>query len=188
MPDPYQNLPVAVRRRLMVLVSLAAIVIMIVFGWLGAPLTTPAAPLGMVSFQLARTPQQWQAILASWEARTQLIVAFCLGADYLFMPVYALAITLADRWAGQALRQRGWPLASLGVPLVWGVWLAALLDAVENAGQTALLLGNAHPSLPGFIWIVAVLKYALVFIGLTYAFFGVAAWLVSGANARSSPA
>lgn len=182
MPDPYSNLPVSLRRRLMLIASLVSILILIVFGWLGAPLTTPAAPMGMVSFQLARTPHQLQAVLSSWDITTQLIAAFCLGLDYLFMSAYALAISLADRWAGEVLRARRWPFASLGIPLIWGVWLAALLDAVENAAQAAMLFGRAEAFLPGFTWLVALLKFGLVFIGLTYAFFGLAARLVSDSH------
>lgn len=178
MPDPYLNLPIFVRRRLMLFASLVSAVILVIFGWLGAPLTTPAAPLGMVSFQLARTSPQVQAVLSSWDTATQFIAAFCLGLDYLFMPAYALAISLADRWAGEVLRARRWPFASLGVSLIWGMWLAALLDALENAAQAAMLFGSANSLLPGFTWFVAVLKFGLVFIGLTYAFFGLAARLV----------
>lgn len=169
----------------MLIASLVSILILVAFGWLGAPLTTAEAPQGMVSFQLARTPQRVQSLLASWDARTQLVAAFCLGLDYLFMPAYALAISLADRWAGQTLRRRGWPLAGLGVPLVWGVWLAALLDALENAAQAAMLFGNPNPFLPGFTWFVALIKFGLVFIGLAYAFFGLAARLVSGIDTAS---
>lgn len=178
MIDPYANLPRTLRRRLMLITSLVSILILVIFGWLGAPLTTPAAPLGMVSFQFVRTPQQVQALLASWDFRTQLIAAFCLGLDYLFMPAYALAISLADRWTGEVLRPRRWPFASLGAYLVWGVWLAALLDALENAFQAAMLFGSVSPWLPGPTWLIASLKFGLVFIGLTYAFFGLAASLV----------
>lgn len=179
MPDPYASLPLASRRKLMAISSTLSILIMVIFNWLGAPLSTSAAPMGMVSFQLARTPQRVQAILASWDTATQMIAAFCLGLDYLFMPAYALAIGLADRWVGQVLCQRGWPLARVGVTLAWGLWLAALLDALENASQVAMLFGSTSPLLPGLTWVVAVIKYGLVFMGLGYAFYGLAARLVA---------
>ena len=183
MPDLFASLPAAWRRSLMWVSSGLSILILFVFNTLGAPLTTPDAPLGMISFQLARTPQQTQALLASWDAAARQIAGFCLGLDYLFMPAYALAISLAARWVSAGLRQnlrtRGWPLAAAGVPIAWGVWLAALLDAIENAAQAAMLFGNSNPALPGFTWIVAVIKYSLVFLGLAYVLYGLAARLVT---------
>ncbi len=172
MPDLYAGLPALWRRRLMWIASGVSILVLSVFNGMGAPLTTPAAPWGMVSFQLARTPEQVQAILASWDALTRQAAAFCLGLDYLFMPAYALAIGLAARWVGVALKQRGWPLAGSGVPLSWAVWLAALLDGIENAAQTAMLFGSSNAILPGLTWLVAMVKFGLVFAALVYVFYG----------------
>ena len=172
MPDLYAGLPAHLRRRLMWIASSVSVLVLSVFNAIGAPLTTPAAPLGMISFQLARTPEQLQAILASWDAHTRQATAFCLGLDYLFMPAYALAIGLAARWVGVALRQHGWPLSDAGIPLAWGLWLAALLDAIENAAQTAMLFGSSNALLPGFTWLVALVKFGLVFAALVYVLYG----------------
>jgi hypothetical protein len=119
MPDLYGGLSALMRRKLMWIASSVSMLALSVFNWMGAPLTTPAAPWGMVSFQLARTPEQVQAILVSWDALTRQAAAFCLGLDYLFMPAYALAIGLAARWVGVALKQRAWPLAGSGAPLAY---------------------------------------------------------------------
>lgn len=171
----------------MLISSGLSVLILTIFNALGSALITPAAPMGMISFQLARTPQQTQALLASWDAATRQVAAFCLGLDYLFMPAYALAISLAARWVSEGLRLRlrqgmrlhGWPLAAAGVPIAWGVWLGALLDAIENAAQAAMLFGNLNPALPGFTWLVAVIKYGLVFMGLVYVFYGLVVRLVA---------
>jgi hypothetical protein len=177
MPDLYGGLSVLMRRRLMWIASGVSMLVLSVFNGMGAPLTTPAAPWGMISFQLARTPERVQAILASWDALTRQSAAFCLGLDYLFMLAYALAIGLAARWVGVALKQRGWPLAGSGVPLAWAVWLAALLDAIENAAQTAMLFGSSNAIVPGLTWLVALVKFSLVFAALVYVFYGLVACL-----------
>ena len=172
MPDLYGGLPALWRRKLMWIASGVSILVLAVFNWLGAPLTTSAAPYGMISFQLARTPEQVQAIQASWDALTRQTAAFCLGLDYLFMPAYALAIGLAARWVGVALKQRAWPLAGAGIPLAWGLWMAALLDGIENAAQTAMLFGSSDALLPGLTWLVALIKFSLVIAALAYVFYG----------------
>jgi hypothetical protein len=41
-----------------------------IFRVLDLPLRTPAAPNGIVSFEMARTPQQAQAIIDAWTGRT----------------------------------------------------------------------------------------------------------------------
>jgi len=62
---------------------------------INASLRSPAAPAGIVSFELARTILNAHEMVASWNAHVQLFAAFSLGFDYLFMPSYAFTIALA---------------------------------------------------------------------------------------------
>ena len=79
-----------------------------------APLKTPAAPQGIVSYEFAGTTAAAQGILDSWDAGAKVHAGFSLGLDYLYMPVYALTIGLACAWA--AARVAG--AESCG----WGAW------------------------------------------------------------------
>ena len=112
---------------------------MLVFGITGAPLTTEAAPQGIVSFELASTTAQAQHIVSSWDGAARLRASFGLGLDYLFMPLYATTIGLACLRAGEILRRRRWPLANAGSALAWGLWFAALCDAMENVALATML-------------------------------------------------
>jgi hypothetical protein len=88
-----------------------------VFSFLDQPLRAPAAPSGIVSFQLARTPEAASAMIQSWDEAARLFAAFGLGFDFLFMPVYATALSLAVSIAAD--RRRGGVWVALGKFLAW---------------------------------------------------------------------
>jgi len=171
MPLPLHFLSADSRRRFLWLLWPAVLVLLVVFAWSGAPLNTPAAPLGILSLQLAANLDQAEKIILSWDEKARLLAAFGLGLDYLFMLVYAAAFSLSCRWAAEALRTRRWPLAKAGVWLAWGVWLAALLDAVENVALLAVLLGTAAALWPRLASTCALVKLGLLFAGLVYLFY-----------------
>lgn len=160
------------------------ILLMAVFLITGAPLTTEAAPNGVVSFEVARSVENAHTIIESWDANAQLRAAFGLGLDYLFMVVYASTIAFGCGIASNLLQKKGWPLAKWGNLLAWGVILAALLDAVENIALTILLWGNLSSPWPEIARWCAIFKFALIFIGIVYVIYGGVVALVE----RISPA
>ncbi len=130
-----------------------------------AALKTPAAPQGIVSFELAGSPAQAAAILQSWDARAQLHAAFSLGFDYLFMLAYASAIALAALWVSEGLA--GWT-GRLGVVMAWAMGLAGLADAAENALLWRILLNDAAESYPAWASRAATLKFGIIGLALLY--------------------
>jgi hypothetical protein len=166
------------------LFAAAALALLAVMNWIGAPLTTPAAPTGIISFELAGSPQDAAAILASWDLAAQRQAAFSLGLDYVFMLAYASAIGLAAVKAGKPLARYAWPLSGWGHWVGWGAWLAALLDAIENAALAKILLGGAPLSpWPQLAAVCAAAKFTLIFLALVYVFYALAAVIA----ARLSP-
>ncbi len=162
-------------RRLIV----ATLALTAVLQLIGRPLQTAAAPLGIVSFELAGTLAAAQAMLASWDSSAQLHAAFSLGLDYLYMPLYAATIALACvRTAATSLRSPQ-AAAALGILLAWGLGLAALLDAVENAALWQVLQGSSRGR-SGLVVArcCAIVKFALVVAGLFYAGVGAVRILV----------
>jgi hypothetical protein len=140
-------------------------------------LRTADAPNGIVSFELAGSAERAGRILASWNEDARVRAAFGLGLDFLFLVLYSTTIAWACLWAAKQLRGAG-PLAALGVPLAWGQWCAALLDAVENVALWALLVGPVTAPWPRLAQVCAIPKFALVFAGLLYAAIGAGAVLV----------
>lgn len=155
------------------------LLLMVIMNFVGAPLNTTQAPLGIISYELAGTVPGAGAILASWDQDAQLHAAFSLGLDYLFMVVYSTTIALACIWSGEVLQKNGWPLASTSVPLAWGQWLAALLDAVENLALALILFGALASPWPELAKWCALIKFILIFLGMVYAFYGLVSYLTA---------
>lgn len=131
-----------------------------------APLQTEYAPNGIVSFELAGSPQNAAHIVLTWSEEALLSAAFGLGIDYLFMPLYAFALAFGTLLA--AGRHAGW-LRSLGAAAGCGAFAAPLFDAVENYALYQVLLGGFNSSYPALAAACAAIKFGLLAFGLGYA-------------------
>lgn len=156
----------------------ATLVVMAIMQVIGRPLQTAAAPLGIVSFEFAGDKANAAAMIASWDVNARVHAGFSLGFDYVFMPLYATTIGLACLWAAQVFRRQRWSLAAPGALLAWGLWLAAIFDAVENVALWRLLAGSVFDPWPGLAWWCAALKFGLIVLGLLYVVMGVAARVI----------
>jgi hypothetical protein len=188
MPHPLEFLPLNLRKPLFFTFLALTVVLFAVFRVLDEPLRTAAAPNGIVSFEFAGLPDQAEVIVSSWNETTPLgfpqilggysetspvvYAAFGLGLDYLFMPVYSLALSLGTLLA--AGRHAGW-LKSLGAVAGWGAFGAAIFDAVENYALWRVLSGDIISPYPEIAAVCAVVKFFLISWGLLYAIVG---WII----------
>lgn len=156
----------------------------VIFGFVGKPLNTLEAPYGIASFELAGTLTNAREILSSWDDTTKLRAAFIQGLDFLFIPVYVLVIALGNGKAANAVRQKGWPFALLGVPLAWAVIFAGILDAIENIALLILLFFQPKNPWPQIAFWCAAPKFVIVIIGVIYIFFGALAHLLRRGTTR----
>jgi hypothetical protein len=177
MTHPLQSIPQEKRKAVFWSLLSATLIWMVIMQLVNAPLITADAPQGIISFELAGSFGKAKWILASWGVRAQMYAAFGLGIDYVFMLLYSTTIALGCIWSGEVLRSVGWPLSKLGVGLAWGQWAAAALDAVENIALAVILVGGLAHHWPELACWCALIKFALIFIGLVYAFFGLVARL-----------
>jgi len=171
MAHPLDCIPKKNRKLLFIALLVWTLILFAIFRPLGAPLTTSAAPSGIVSFELARTPANALAMINSWNARAQLFAAFGLGFDYLFMPSYAFTLALACLLA--AGRHPG-VFAKVGIWLGWGAFAAALFDALENIGLLSSLLGHVNSAWPIVSFWCASFKFGLILLGILY---GLVGWI-----------
>ena len=168
MRHPFQALPGRCKRRGLLGLSIACLVVMATLTWAGRPLVNAAAPRGVVSFELAGDGPGAAKVLASWDARTRLLAAFGLGLDYLFLLLYAAWIALACGMLAEGLASDAPRLAAAGVAIAWLQPVAAALDAAENAALLQVLLGGAIERAPELAWLCASAKFSLVAAGLLY--------------------
>jgi hypothetical protein len=190
MRHPLENVPDEYRKRLFFTSLFMTIILFALFRVLDRPLRTPAAPNGIVSFELAGSPLQAQAITHEWKRSSLLLsnvagqanpdivnipyvfAAFGLGIDYLFMPLYAFALAFGTLFA--AGKHSGW-IKSLGAVAGYGAFVAALFDAVENYALFQILLNRVYSPYPEIAYVCASLKFGLLIFGLLYALTG---WLL----------
>lgn len=169
---PLDFIPAPQRMPLFRLFLVLTLGLFAVFNLLDQPTRTPAAPGGIVSFELARTPAAASAMLASWGESARLSLAFGLGLDFLFMPVYATALSLAVMIAADRRRAGFW--SALGKVLAWGAFLAIGFDAVENISLFYILQNGAFSPAPQLAFWCASAKFVLLALGVFYALAG---WL-----------
>jgi len=179
MKHPLEDIPHQRFNRIFWPLLIATLAIMALMNVIGAPLSTSQAPAGIISFELAGSIPTAESIMNSWDQDARLHAAFSLGFDYLFMLAYSTTIALACLWAGRTVEKWDWPLAGVARPLAWGQWLAALLDGVENLGLVIILFGPAVPPWPEISRWCAILKFTLIFMGMIYAFYGLAVSLLA---------
>ncbi len=142
-----------------------------ILGVVGRPLTTDAAPCGIVSFEFAWNLFWADKILDSWRAKGSMNAAgLSLGLDYLFILLYVGAISLGCVRKGDRLRgHKGWSwLASCGLWFAWGLGVAGILDGIENFGLIQILNGNRHEYWIQLAGWCALTKFLLIGMGILY--------------------
>jgi hypothetical protein len=152
------------RLRIFVSLLIATLVITFLFRFIG-----PASPT-IVDFELAGSVPKAQAIVDAWSETDRIRAGFSLGFDYLYMPVYSTTIALACVLAAFVLKSKAW--RSIGLLLAWGLWAAALFDAIENVALLTILLSSNVAPYPQIAQICATIKFALILAGLLYAAVG----------------
>jgi len=147
---------------------------------LDAPLRNDAAPLGIVSLELAGTGESATHILDSWSQQQRLYAAVSLGLDYLFLVLYPLAISQPCRHLANTT---GRDETKVGLILARIQLLAGPLDAIENAALILELF--AFPNMNQYAsiaWWMAVPKLLIIGVGLLYLVIG-----FSKASCASAP-
>lgn len=159
---PFDVLPPRTRGPVVVSLTAATLLLMAAFQATGGPV----GPGGIVPFEVAGTAERAAAMMKTWGESGSRAAAFSLGLDFLFIPVYSTAISFGCAWT--AGRFRPGMLHRLGILLAWGLWVAALLDCIENVALLVLLLDRVIEPWPHIAAVCAWTKFALISLGLAY--------------------
>jgi len=122
---------------------------------------------GIISFELAKDLSKSEAILNAWNMESKTAAGMSLGFDFLFLLVYALFISILIH----TLNERLWKhtkIYTIGVILIWCMFLAALFDMVENVALIKLLLGDLQQKWSSIAYYFAISKFSLLFIGILF--------------------
>jgi hypothetical protein len=138
-PDPFAWIAADAARTVSRVAGVAALLLIATIQALTPALVTEAAPLGIVSLQLATSEASAARIVASWEGLPLALAAFGHGLDLVLPVAYAIGIGAAARV--RALRSpAALPAARLAA---WAAIVAASLDLVENVAMAVTLLVGA---------------------------------------------
>lgn len=141
MLHPFEKLEPITRRRALLASVAFFVVTTVTIGWVDSKYHTAAAPLGIVNFELARTPMMAQMILDAWSDHPGMNawVAFGLGFDYLYLLSYGAMFALLAASIAARLHGPSPGLARVARIVAWLQFVAPLCDAIENAGLMAML-------------------------------------------------
>lgn len=167
MHHPWRALAANVRLGLLRRTAILAVLLTIFMARIGAPLDSPEAPMGIVSLELARTPEKMGRIVDEWTPRQEATARRSLRLDFTYLVVYALALSLACAALADATWLGRRAVATAAAAMSWGSLAAGALDAVENVALLAVLRGAAMTMAPPVAFAAASLKFALVGAALT---------------------
>ncbi len=152
--------------------SLAAFAMSAWVGSTGEVLRTAASPFGIVSLELAGTVDAAQRIYAAWGETGHQAAQFNIKIDFLYLIAYGIALSLGCAVARLWWARRSAPLARLGALLTWLMFVAAFSDACENAMMWHAIHDTTNALWPMLSRVFAIIKFALLAVGLFYIMFG----------------
>jgi hypothetical protein len=128
-------------------------------------LTNPVASLGILSLELAATPDRLNQVVSSWAEGAKSGMIFSLGLNFLCL--FALTNTLAVACVMEGRRLTG-TFSRLGPPMAWAQWLAAVIWAVQNSLLAWGVLGQPSQFTTVVSAWLAMAKFAIFGAGLLY--------------------
>ena len=169
---PFVSLSVSGQNRAFILFFILSILVMVSLQVTGAPLRTDASPNGIISFEFAGKLDVAQRMVDSWGHTGRIYAGLNLGLDYLFLAVYACAISLGCVLVARGLYRRNIALANAGIIISYAQFMAAILDCIENYGLIQVLLGSQTEAWPLVAKWCAWPKFMIVGVGLVYVIAG----------------
>ncbi len=160
------------QKQLLLFFGILTAIVFLAMRSVSEPLITSEAPGGIISFELAKSLEQSQAMLASWDTNTKINAGLSLGIDFLFLFVYGIFFAVACFSVAKKFKDRTHWFYTLGVYLAWLQLVAALFDAIENAALIKLLLGSLNSVYSSIAYYFASIKFVIIAIGIIYIIIG----------------
>jgi len=168
---------VAPRKKTLIVLGGATIVLLLVLAWIDERLKATGGP-GIIGLEFAGSLGRVEEIQAEWGGHGEYLARLSLWIDFAFMASYGAFLALAgvvvrDFAAGRGLRR----LAAIGVVAPACAISAALFDAAENSIWLLVLGGHLGYAAPAIGTACASLKFLLIAVAILYSLAGLIAWL-----------
>ena len=165
-------------KQILIFSGIFSAILFIILGYFNIMLKTDTAPDGIISFELAKSLEQSQAMLASWDTNAKINAGLSLGIDFLFLFVYGIFFALACFSVAKKFKDRINWFYKLGIYLACLQFVAALFDAIENIALIKLLLGSNSSLFPSIAFYFASIKFVVIGIGIIYIIIGLTTLLI----------
>lgn len=146
------------------LLTLAAAAVFAVLAWWDMRLKALSG-YGTADLQNFSTAAQYRAAFLVWPSRYAVRAGFAWGLDYLLMPLYAASFFYSGILAREAFALRGSRLARILTTLSAVPIAGAMLDAVENGLQLAMMLTAPTDQLASIAFTISNAKWMAIYVG-----------------------
>ena len=161
---PFERWPERRRGRWLLALALVYAVVQIAIALANRPLSTEAAPDGIVTLELAGSPEEAAPIVEEWARVGALDEAgISLGLDFLYMPLYgALLAGLVIAVAQRAGKER-W-----GRLVAWAPFVAVAFDVVETVALTRVVDNPSAGGWAALARVCALPKFGLLAVAFLF--------------------
>ncbi len=140
------------------LAAVATLILAAALVWLDQQLATAAAPQGIISLELAATPDKAHLILDSWGLEGIRYAIWSLLLDFPFLVSYVVLFVFLTRLIDSPVKHL----------LIGGFILAGLCDLVENLALLQILAGKLTLFHTQLAFWCASIKFGLLIFGWCY--------------------
>ncbi len=167
LPSPFSKLSKTSEKKWTIVLLLLLVVIMGMMRYFDASLVNSVCKDGIVSFEFAKDLENSKAMINSWNAQSTKAAYSSLVLDFLFLIVYSTFIGLLIHKIIKQTKENSF-ISNLGVLFIWGVFLAALFDVIENIALLNLLSGNLNQVWSTLAYYFAIAKFSILAIAIIY--------------------
>lgn len=169
MKSPLKKIAKNRLNRMTLILFVTTVLCSIFLKYLDGYLITEYCINGIVSFELAKDLSISQEMLNSWSLEGKIAASLSTGFDYLYLIIYSSFFAILIHKLNEVL-WGGKPFYKVGILLIYGMFLAAVFDGIENVGLMQLLLGNEIQFWASIAYYFAIMKFVLLAFGLIYIF------------------
>lgn len=124
-------------------------------------------PYGIGSFELAKDISKSIQIIQLWKGNGVMAIAgLSLGFDFVFIFTYTSFLSLSVFLLSKRKLRNN--ISYLGKILIWLLFLAGLLDVIENVSLIKLVLGSTQQNWAILAYYTAIPKFSIILISIIY--------------------